>query len=88
LHLARFTNSHIIMDVEMTDVDPPPVVPKLSILAHKYSHPVGKRHDDLYGSDELKSGLTPLDLGPFTTRREYETLNRWRSYQKHRFEGV
>jgi len=60
---------------------------RLSTLAVKYSHPVGPEHDDLYGSSELKSGLTPLDLGPFVRRQDVENLHRWMAYQLRRFDG-
>jgi hypothetical protein len=64
-----------------------PPSPKLSALAKKYNHPVGGRHDDLYGSTELKSGLTPLNLGPFERYEDVHNLQRWKTYQRERFEG-
>lgn len=60
---------------------------RLSALAQKYGHPVGGHHDVLYGSTELKSGLTPLDYGPFNKVEDADNLHRWELYQRKRFEG-
>jgi hypothetical protein len=65
----------------------PPLPLKLSALAEKYSHPVGDEHDALYGSSELKSGLTPLNLGPFDQAKDHDNFQRWRAYQQQRFGG-
>ena len=62
--------------------------PKLTALAVKYSHPVGEDHFNLDGSRELKSGLTPLDYGPFKTRDQFKNLQRWEAYQRRRFRGT
>lgn len=63
-------------------------IPRPSYLATKYGHPTGGEHDKLYESQWLKSGLTPLNFGPFFTNRyDLDNLRRWEAYQQDRFDG-
>jgi len=73
-----------------------------SELAKIYSHPydptkfgrpltgdteLNVNHKALDGTLPLKSGLTPLDEGPFTLENELRKFEEWTIYQRTRFRG-
>jgi hypothetical protein len=56
-------------------------------LGEKYGHPVGPNHVAISQIRPWRSGITPLEPGPFKTeaaRLEYIKLQ---NYQRDRFEG-
>lgn len=62
-------------------------VPEPTELALKYTHPTGMNHDPIQGFSRQKSGITPLERGPFETAEEYQTMYHLMSYQIWRFQG-
>jgi hypothetical protein len=56
-------------------------------LAEKYGHPTGPRDDIIQGYVPLKSGLTPLNAGPFRTVEEADLYERMYAYQQDRMKG-
>lgn len=64
----------------------PPRRPKTA-LAEKYGHPLGQQHGILHGYAPMKSGLTPLDMGPFQTFEEMHFYRAMDYYQRERFRG-
>jgi len=62
---------------------------KLTALAEKYGHPT-KDSDILSVFHEIapyKSGLTPLDPGPFANVEDRTTFRVLEDYQRERFSG-
>jgi len=68
---------------------PPAKRQKLTPLAEKYGHPSTGPPDPsaLQRIVPFKSGLTPLDAGPFTTAEERTTFLALENYQRKRFAG-
>ncbi|KAL5326982.1 hypothetical protein ACEPPN_004671 [Leptodophora sp. 'Broadleaf-Isolate-01'] len=67
----------------------PPPLPKypptdFTILAEKYGHPTGPRHDAISYQYPLKSGLTPLPNPPFSTYQESLDFLEQELYQREK----
>lgn len=65
----------------------PPSKRLKTALAEKYGHPVGPHHKVIQGILPLKSGLTPLNPGPFLTFAELQLFKDLHTYQRLRFHG-
>jgi hypothetical protein len=59
----------------------------LTALAEKYGHPTGSNDDIIQGYVPLKSGLTPLNPGPFRTVAEKVLYEKMVEYQRKRLKG-
>jgi hypothetical protein len=66
-------------------------IPNFTELVEIYGHPIFNEsntiHSPLEGIIPLKSGLTPLDLGPFATAAELSLFQKLEAYQRTRFKG-
>jgi hypothetical protein len=65
----------------------PPSKRSKTALAEKYGHPIGPEHAVIQGYVLLKSGLTPLNPGPFLTIEERDLYHKIASYQRSRLRG-
>jgi len=67
-------------------------LPDFTELAEIYGHPLfgaanRDKHAPLEGIVPLKSGITPLDPGPFETKVELSQFEELEEYQRSRFRG-
>jgi hypothetical protein len=66
-------------------------LPNFTELAEIYGHPLFREPDGIHGPLEgivpLKSGLTPLEPGPFSTKAELSQFEQLEAYQRTRFKG-
>lgn len=62
--------------------------PGTTALAKKYSAPRTGDHETLIGFEPLKSGITPLDPGPFRTWKQFVDFYVLEKYQRNRLKGT
>jgi hypothetical protein len=71
----RPTKKRKVADTEFTE------------LGEKYGHPVGPNHVAIANLRPWKSGITPLEPGPFKTEEAKLQYIKLQNYQRDRFEG-